>query len=254
MHSYLSKSFLFKKIQLINSLDIKNELNNITAPRQKQKTYEWLKGIFEKALKQGLIKFNPVEELPKPKYVRQPGHALSITEVNKLIDVCSKNTTDYFYIICVLEGLRKGEARALRKECIDFENGFIEIKESINQYNPDNHTKTPKSQRKVPIFNRATKYLKKLVSCLHNGKDLLFSIDRNVIDRNYKKILEKANLPATYTIKDLRHTFITRCKELNIPEHVIQGWVGHVEGSLVTKTVYTHLTDEASCKFKQYLD
>ena len=40
-------------------------------------------------------------------------------------------------------------------------------------------------------------------------------------------------------LKDMRSTFITRCKELNIPTHIIQSWVGHKIGSSVTDSIYT---------------
>lgn len=50
---------------------------------------------------------------------------------------------------------------------------------------------------------------------------------------------------ADYTIKTLRFTFITKCQEANIPEHIIQKWVGHEIGSQVTKKVYTKVRQQA---------
>ena len=56
----------------------------------------------------------------------------------------------------------------------------------------------------------------------------------------FKNILKKANIDTNHTIHDLRHTFITNCKNINIPEHIIQSLVGHRIGSRITAEVYTH--------------
>ena len=47
----------------------------------------------------------------------------------------------------------------------------------------------------------------------------------------------------------MRSTFITRCKELNIPTHVIQSCVGHTIGSNVTNIVYTKHNNDIDNKF-----
>ena len=82
----------------------------------------------------------------------------------------------------------------------------------------------------------------------------MFKAERNKIDKDYKKVLKLAGLPLNYTIKDLRHTFISHCAELGIPQYVVQNWVGHSEGSRVTGNVYTHLTEDANKKFTDILD
>lgn len=254
MYSYLSKKFLNKKLTAISSMDIKQELDSITAPRQKQKTWEWLKGIFSKAVKQNLVKFNPVEEIAKPKYVRHSGHALTRAEVEKLIEICKNNNDWLIYVICVLEGLRKGEARALRVGSVDLEKNVINITESLSQYNLDNRTKNEQSRRTTPIFSKARPYFEKLLVGKTDVNEFLFKAERNKIDKDYKKVLKLAGLPLNYTIKDLRHTFISHCAELGIPQYVVQNWVGHSEGSRVTRNVYTHLTEDANKKFTDILD
>ena len=48
------------------------------------------------------------------------------------------------------------------------------------------------------------------------------------------------------SIHDLRHTFITNCKNAGIPEHIVQSWVGHQIGSKVTSSIYTHITEDSN--------
>ena len=47
----------------------------------------------------------------------------------------------------------------------------------------------------------------------------------------------------------MRSTFITRRQEMNIPEFIIQSWVGHKIGSRVTCSVYTKHNDEIDFKY-----
>ena len=86
----------------------------------------------------------------------------------------------------------------------------------------------------IPIFNKTLPILEKWKN--KNGR--LFNFTYKVAQSNLKSII-KNKLP-DISIHDLRHTFITNCQNLNIPEHVIQSIVGHEIGSKVTKQVYTH--------------
>ena len=76
-----------------------------------------------------------------------------------------------------------------------------------------------------------------------NQKERIFEISNKQCDNLIEKIKEITQI-ANLKLKDMRSTFITRCKELNIPKHIIQSWVGHKIGSSVTDVVYTkHNTD-----------
>jgi len=50
-------------------------------------------------------------------------------------------------------------------------------------------------------------------------------------------------------MKDMRSTFITNCMNMNIPVHIIQAWVGHALGSVVTTSVYTSYNEEADVEY-----
>ena len=51
------------------------------------------------------------------------------------------------------------------------------------------------------------------------------------------------NLTKGYTMKDLRHTFISRCQMCGVPENVVRLWAGHSPKG-ITQSVYTHFDDE----------
>lgn len=66
------------------------------------------------------------------------------------------------------------------------------------------------------------------------------------MQKEFRDILIEIGLNPKYTIHSLRHTFITNCQDSNIPEHIIQNWVGHTIGSNVTKQIYTHIQKDSN--------
>ncbi len=43
---------------------------------------------------------------------------------------------------------------------------------------------------------------------------------------------------------ELRHTFVSRCKESGVASEVVSIWAGHSLSGTITSTVYTHYSDE----------
>ncbi len=53
---------------------------------------------------------------------------------------------------------------------------------------------------------------------------------------------------------ELRHTFISRCKESGVTGEVVSIWAGHSLTGTITTTVYTHYSDEFYLKEAQKVD
>jgi len=47
---------------------------------------------------------------------------------------------------------------------------------------------------------------------------------------------------------ELRHTFISRCRECGVESEVVSIWAGHSLSGTITSTVYTHYSDEFQLK------
>ena len=74
----------------------------------------------------------------------------------------------------------------------------------------------------------------------------------NLSIKQYENILAKVRQESGLTdlkMKDMRSTFITNCMNMNFPVHIIQAWVGHALGSVVTTSVYTSHNDEADIEY-----
>ena len=136
--------------------------------------------------------------------------------------------------------MRKGEVLALTIKDIDFEKKTININKSINSKNEIDTTKNIYSNRIMPLFEKSSMIFKKYI----NKENRIFDTPYSSTEKIFNKII-KESFNKKYTIHSLRHTFITKCQEKQIPLHIIQKWVGHNIGSCVTNQVYTHTRDFA---------
>lgn len=246
-YEYLDKhipdKLLKRKISSINSIELLEVINNVTGSRQRQKLYEYLKDIFTKAFKNLLIKHDLFLNIEKPKHESKETSAMTIEEEHKFIETCKNSKLGDMFLLALFQGLRRGEVMALKRNDIDLENLKLRIDESFNDKSSTNETKNKSSNRVMPIFKNSIPILEKYIS--GSPEERLFEISSKPVQLAFKEILKNAGI-RDFKIHELRHTFITRCKEENIPEHIVQSWVGHTIGSKVTSAVYTHVNDEIS--------
>ena len=227
-----------KPINKITSIDIIEQLNKIKGERTKQKVYEFANGVFNKAVLNELINKNPMQAIDKPKHIRVNGKALTNKDETKVEQILINKKMDMF-LVCLYQGLRKGEMLALTSKDIDFENKTLSINKNLNKDNLIDTTKNIYSNRVVPLFDKTIQILEKYKNI--NGR--IFNYTQRKCEKEFEKVINE--LGVKYTIHSLRHTFITKCQEKNIPLHIIQRWVGHNIGSKVTNTVYTHARELA---------
>lgn len=228
-----------KLLSNIKAIEILEILNTIKFERRKQMVWELLNALFDKAIKNNLITNNIMLTIEKPKHKRINGLAFTNEDEIKLIQILTKSNLDVF-LVGLYQGLRHGELIALTINDIDFKNKTITINKAINKNNKFDTTKNISSNRIMPLFDRTLPILEKY----KHTTGRLFKLSYDTYGQKFKKIIE-TNFNKHYTMHSLRHTFITKCKEANIPEHIIQTWVGHEIGSTVTKTVYTHTRKDA---------
>lgn len=229
-------------INTITSIQILEQLNKIPFPRKKQKVHELLNDIFNKARINKITENNPIEIIRKPKHKKVNGIAFTSKDEQKLIQLLNDNNLDMF-LVCLYQGLRRGEMLALTMNDIDFDNKTLTINKSLNRENKSDTTKNEYSNRIMPLFDNTINILNKY----KNKKGRIFDVIYSKSEKIYNNLI-KENFKQKYTIHSLRHTFITRCQEKQIPLHITQKWVGHNIGSCVTTQVYTHSRDIAEAE------
>ncbi len=247
---YIPNYFKEFKLVLISIEDVLNVLNSIEKSRTRQKVYELMSMMFDKAEKHDIITKNIMLRIDKPKHEKINSQPLTIEQQMVFIDACNNVLHGDYFLVCLYQGLRKGEALALTREDIDFKNKTLSINKSINKNNKFDTTKNKQSVRIMPLFDKTIQILLKYKNLLNEKRIFNFS------PKIQRKALSKINEKLTFHIKtkDLRSTFITRCQENNIPEFVIQSWVGHKIGSKVTSSVYTKHNSEIDFKYINILN
>lgn len=229
------KSILDEPIAKLTPIVLNEHFKTIPFERRRQKVYEMLNDVFKRAVANDIIKKNPLDAVLKPKHQKKSGESLSEIDEKILESYFKQHELDMF-LICLYQGLRKSEMLALEITDVDFENKNLTINKSLDVYNRIGETKNNSSIRVIPLFDRSIEILKKY----QGTEGRIFNFTQKQCQSAFVKAMSDCKFETKYTIHSLRHTFVTRCQEANVPIHIIQKWVGHVLGSKVTQDVYTH--------------
>lgn len=274
-------NWIYKPVSDVSADDIEKSKINIRQYSKNSIDKIWIQinKIFKIAISRRKIIFNPMDDetLKKPISIIKPKkvEALSVEEEKKLREILPKITRKTMRYIIELQlefGARIGEILALSKDCIDLENNTITIYRTITRsFVIQNgkrvekrilgeHTKTYNKQtgedtgaRTFPMTQRTREIVVELLNQkITNIYGLLFyDYKKNSIlcDNTVNSFLDRLN--AKYQITSsglhnhrLRHTFITRCREKNVPLEVIKAVVGHTEESHETLGTYTSVSLE----------
>ena len=207
-----------KKVKSLLPIDCKILLDNVVSAG-KGKTAEQIRTllnvVFKGAIAHALIERNPLDTVLYIKHVRKTGSALTVAEEIEIYPKLLNHEYGKFIAIYLFTGIRPNE---LYKSSVEppflvaqnskRKNGRIEFK-------------------KIPISTV-------LFSFVVDG---LGEIPSLKVLRAYFKTL----LP-NHTLKDLRKTFNTRCKEFGLSDHARKYFMGHALGAV--DGTYTELSDE----------
>ncbi len=218
--------------------------------RQQQKMHDMLNMIFQKAEDNEIVEKNLMGRVEKPKHKQQHSKALTIEEQNKLAEACSKVENGEVLLVALYQGFRRGEVLGLTRDCVDLEKKKITINKAWTEQGKFDTTKNEQSVRTIPMFESTYNVLLKHKDKLPHER--IFNLSM----KQYERVLDKVRAESGLYIKmkDMRCTFITNCMNMNFPIHIIQAWVGHQLGSVVTTSIYTTHNDEADFEFIKKLN
>jgi integrase len=175
-------------------------------------------------------------KITMPKVNNQKTEFLSESQLKKLLEVIQKDTNPYagpIMLTALYTGMRKGEILKLEWKDIDFERGFI-------------HIRDPKggADAKIPL-NEAAKTIFEGLPRTHN---LIFSgMDRQetTLYQAISKIKKEADLPKDFRpLHGLRHQYASMLASSGkVDMYVLQKLLTH-KSPLMTQR-YAHLRDES---------
>jgi len=218
-----------------------------------------LKVLFNKLDEEGIIQTNPAKCIKKLKERKKEMKILSKEEINILIE-SSKNTSQQAYTLimtAVFTGMRQGELLALTWKDIDFANNNININKTVYA-GIVTTPKTENSVRKIAMCKSLKKVLQewKLKSTNDNlvfpNKKGNYIDKKNLIERIFKPILRKSNLP-NIRWHDLRHTYCSIMISDRADMFFVQKQLGH-KSFKTTMDTYSHLLESDNAKNIEILD
>lgn len=220
--------------------------------------FRLLNSILKEAVSRQILMINPCQLVRKPKFQQKPPRVLSLNEQKK-IEKKAIETGHLEYLLCLYTGIRLGELCALRWGNIDFEEGLLSVRETIQRIPAqDGDTKTalhfdiPKtatSMRDIPMpyFISDILYQRKKEQKARE-EDFMFSktkgrcMDPRTVQIQFGRMMNELKISGVH-IHTLRHTYATRCLEKNIGVETLCELLGH-SSPQVTLKCYAHVTME----------
>jgi integrase len=229
--------------------------------------------MFAFAQDAGLVRVNPADA-PRARgrkhgQRRARGTQLSPMQVKRFLDECSPRWR-LFFTVALDTGLRRGELIGLRWGDVDLLERILYVRRSIGPYDDPEElpgsaavelqTKTESSQRLVPILDGAQAALERLFTDAENTDDeapVFGTIERKpgrdgdvrpigrplsprMVTRVFRRYAERAGLPGSIRLHDLRHTAITNAIGQGEDILLVSAFAGHAKTS-TTVDVYGHL-------------
>lgn len=172
---------------------------------------------------------SPMKKVVLPSYQVRRGQALTADEEERLVKYCKAHKevegTDALLVLLFF-GLRKSELASI--EIIDGK--WLQCETSKERLGQN------VVLRKIPF----TPQVKKVLPFIDFEKAK--NTNLNTISTRMKRLLPERHP------HELRHTFISRCKECGVASEVVSIWAGHSLSGTITSTVYTHYSDEFQLK------
>lgn len=232
-NNYILPAFKERPIAKITPTDCKKLLDSIKNQglgKTTDEIYSLLNVIFKSAINHSLIERNPLDTLLHIKHEKQSGVALTKEEDTILYaELKNSKHPERFrkaIALALFCGLRPNEYYKI----VDYKPPFI-IAENSKRKNKKIEYK------RIPVINALKPFLVNGIGNLPTEK--------------YLRDFLKGILP-NHTLKDLRKTFNTRCKEYGVSDHARKHFVGHSLGAL--DSTYTELSDEYLLKEAEKLN
>lgn len=233
-------TFGSKNIKDIKTSDIKNYLFALNIKPLTFRNYlNVFKGVFDEAILDNEISYNPTEKIKVPKNIQEDKEPFSIDEVNLLL-TSSDGFFKNFLAFAFYTGCRLGELYALKWQNIDLKKKRIYINATRGQHSPEGTPKNGKN-RYVPIFDSLIPFIKNQ-NKLTGLKTYVFYSQRNKLLQGtmlasyyWYPLLKRVGL-SRRVLYNTRHTFATNMITSNkFSLNQIAYWLGHSDIKMLTK-------------------
>jgi integrase len=227
--------------------------------------------MFAFAQDAGLLTVNPASA-PRKRGQKQRrrarGTALSPAQIARFLNECSPRW-QLFFTVALDTGLRRGEMIGLQRCDVALLERVLYVRRSIGAYDDPEEgdddedsltTKTEAGERLVPILDGAQEALEAVLTAAVDTRDeapVFATVERKhgrdgvmrptgrplsprMVTRVFRRYADRAELPKTIRLHDLRHTAITNAISQGEDIMLVSAFAGHAKTS-TTVDVYSHL-------------
>ena len=238
------------------------------APSSVRRVHAVLHAALEEAVRGDLIPRNPAAHATKPTVRQEEIEPLDADQARTFLEAARGDRYEALYVLCLMAGLRQGEALGLKWSDIDLEAGTLRINRQLQRVRRDGESgasgalifSEPKnaSRRTVGLPQRAVEALrshrkrqveeKLQAGPLYEDQGLVFATAKgtpleaqNVVNRHFKPLLQRAGLPPI-RFHDLRHSCLSLLAQRGEPIRDLQALAGHATAAFTLQR-YTHHYD-----------
>ena len=205
----------------------------------------------DRAVKDGLIKKNPILGVRLPQAEQKEMKVLTKEEIQRFLIQAKEEGLYELFLLELTTGLRRGEILALTWNDLNFKTGELHVNKQATMVGGKITISEPKTKaafRTIIIPPPMVEVLKEYKKS--SFTPLLFPsrlkpeqpIDPGHIRKRLQVILERAGCKKV-RFHDLRHTFATMSLEHGMDLKTLSTIIGHVSAK-TTLNIYTHITSE----------
>lgn len=250
----------------LRPLDIQNLYTDMQDNDLSARTVRYTHAVLNSALKQAvkwlMLSQNPAALVELPKLTRKEMAALSVDEAARFLAAAREDRFALMFALALSTGMRPEEFLGLQWKDIDLETGIATVQRALvwrdkKQGWSFTEPKTAKSRRNIPLSASIVRSLashkarqgeqRLKAGTKYENHDLVFAtrdgaplMRRNILRSHFRPILEKAGLPASIRLYDLRHTCATLLLAANEHPKVVSECLGHSNITLTLDT-YSHV-------------
>ncbi|MBX6764679.1 site-specific integrase [Rubrobacter taiwanensis] len=229
------------------------------SPRTVQYIHVTLHKALKQAVRDELIPRNASEAIKAPRPTKKEIRPLSPDQARAFLDAARGDRFETLYVLAVHCGLREGELLGLKWEDVDLDAGTLAVRRTLSETRTGHRFEAPKNGkgRRIKLTTGAMKALRRhrkaqleerlRAAGLWEDHGLVFPNQvgktmnaKNLTARSFKQILERAGLPRTVRVHDLRHTCATILLKVGQHPKYVQELLGHANIGITLDT-YSHV-------------
>lgn len=215
--------------------------------------------VFKSAHEEGMTAKNIMTMVKSPRSNAKEIKTWSIDQINRFLDNVTESNYYIIYVIAAYTGMRKGEILALRNEDLDFENGKINVKQTLSRVKNKllfHELKTKGSKRSISITEfviNALKKQKKKQSELMLGLGMTAHLNAQLVittrggdpirptdvNHNMDEYIKKFGMDRI-TFHGWRHSHATILLQSGENPKVVSERLGHAKVNMLLNT-YSHV-------------